>query len=102
MLFGDPGKSSDYLKGRSLSLKAKVDFIQSFSSKYEPPRCKLKVETSHEIKQPQGAEFHIGSESLMYILIIFFPHRLCFRSPLSFLLHLIVVLFRDYLLTHKQ
>ena len=74
VLFWDPGESSDYLKGRSLSLKAKIDFIQSFNSKYEPPRCKLKVETSHEIKQPQGAEIlHRFGVTHVYSYNFFFP-----------------------------
>ena len=49
-----------------------MDFIQSFDSKYEPPCCRFKVETSHEIKQPQGAEiprrFRVTNEYSNFLL----------------------------------
>ena len=80
-----------------------MDFILSFDSKYEPLCCRFKVETSHEIRQPQGAEIpHRFGVSKEYSNFLFFlTHRPCFRSPLSFLLHLIDVLLRDYVLIHK-
>lgn len=80
-----------------------MDFILSFDSRYEPLCCRFKVDTSREIRQPQGAEIpHRFGVTKEHSDSLFLTHRPCFRSPLTFLSHLIDVSLRDYVLIHKQ